>query len=178
MSAKQVPAVYHLRVKLKFDKRTYRDILIREDQTFEKLHEIIYSAFDRYDEHLYFFSIKKPRCIGNSNEDEFMALMNNLGFRVPKMRATMSIRISSPDCGSYDENDHDASRTRLKKFGLTAKQKFEYLFDFGDEWWHEIEVKGIIPLEANTNYPRVIKVNGESPSQYPDYDEDPDYDEE
>ncbi|MDD5698929.1 MAG: hypothetical protein PHH77_09975 [Victivallaceae bacterium] len=171
MSTKQPPAAYHLRVKLKFDKRTYRDILIRDDQTFEKLHDIIYSAFDRYDEHLYYFSIKAPHLPVNSDEKEFTALMNSLGFRTPK-RQTPSIRISSPQCDLYDENHYDASTTRLKKFKLKAKQKFEYLFDFGDAWWHEIEVRGVVPFEVNAKYPRIIKVNGDSPPQYPDYDED------
>jgi hypothetical protein len=140
----QAQTIYHLRIKLKFDKRTYRDILILGDQSFDQLHEIIFTAFDRYDEHLYSFTIKaRPEVI----------------------------RIVSPECcGECYGDELDAEETKLEKFNLVPKQKFEYLFDFGDQWQHEIEVIGVAPFETGSKYPRIIKVNGKSPDQYPEQD--------
>jgi hypothetical protein len=33
------------------------------------------------------------------------------------------------------------------------KEKFHYLYDFGDSWEHEILVEKILPLEKGTHYP-------------------------
>jgi hypothetical protein len=52
------------------------------------------------------------------------------------------------------------------------RQVFLYLFDFGDEWWHEVTVERTdAPMEAGT-YPRVVDGRGKSPPQYPEDDED------
>ena len=47
-----------------------------------------------------------------------------------------------------------------------------YLFDYGDEWEHDITVKKVIALDPKEQYPKVLKITGEIPEQYPDYDED------
>ena len=53
--------IYTFKVKLKFAKRIWRRIDIRSDQTLKNLHDIIFTAFDRYDEHLYtFYDTKIP----------------------------------------------------------------------------------------------------------------------
>ena len=33
----------------------------------------------------------------------------------------------------------NAARTCLDTLGLRVGQQFEYLFDFGDSWWHEVK---------------------------------------
>ena len=60
---------------------------------------------------------------------------------------------------------------------------FFYWFDFGDDWWHRIEVKSIGEVTARARYPKVTDQEGESPDQYPglddeDYDFDEDFNEE
>ena len=50
-----------IRVALMRNKRIYRNIEILENQTLADLHEMIFYAFDKYDEHLYsFFLTRKP----------------------------------------------------------------------------------------------------------------------
>ena len=51
------------------------------------------------------------------------------------------------------------------------KQKFYYLFDWGDEWWHELTFEGVCSTEVNT-LPVVTVRKGESPSQYPDFEDE------
>ncbi|RWX51876.1 pRiA4b ORF-3-like protein [Candidatus Electrothrix marina] len=43
-------------------------------------------------------------------------------------------------------------------------------FDFGDDWWHQINVVSITePVSApKGKYPKIIKRKGDSPPQYPD----------
>jgi len=45
-------------------------------------------------------------------------------------------------------------------------QKFLYLFDYGDEWWHEVELVGVTEKVTGGSYPRVVKKQGKSSPQY------------
>ncbi len=129
----------------------YRTIVIRGDQTLAQLHEIIFTAFDRFDEHLYQFEfVKEP----NHHKNRCYVL-------------------------PFDYEEGAAAGTvkaRLSTLDLTEGQKFFYWFDFGDDWWHEIEVLKISNEAAKGKYPRVIDSVGESPPQY-DHDEFDDEDE-
>ena len=66
----------------------------------------------------------------------------------------------------------DASETKLEEISFEVGDGFGYLFDFGDEWEHDISVKKIIPLDPKEKYPKVLKITGKIPEQYPDYDEE------
>jgi hypothetical protein len=61
---------------------------------------------------------------------------------------------------------------KLDNLKLDTGTVFYYLFDFGDEWWHEVTVKSIEPEKEGTKYPRIVKVQGESPPQYPEMEEE------
>ncbi len=69
----------------------------------------------------------------------------------------------------YDE-EHDATDATIESLGLVEKQKFYYLFDYGDEWWHEVTYEGIEDC-TRKQYPAVLLKKGDSPEQYPDSDE-------
>jgi hypothetical protein len=43
---------------------------------------------------------------------------------------------------------------------------FGYWFDFGDDWWHQINVVLIVEEMPAGDYPRVTKRVGASPPQY------------
>lgn len=45
-------------------------------------------------------------------------------------------------------------------------------FDFGDDWWHQINVVKIEDAAPRGRYPKVTKRVGESPPQYVDGDEE------
>jgi Plasmid pRiA4b ORF-3-like protein len=44
---------------------------------------------------------------------------------------------------------------------------FGYRFDFGDEWFHQIDVVRVEQAIPTVTYPRIIKRVGKSPPQYP-----------
>ncbi len=60
-----------------------------------------------------------------------------------------------------------AEDTRLADLLLEIGTKFWYWFDFGDDWYHQIEVIAIGEPVPETEYPRVTESVGESPPQYP-----------
>ena len=65
----------------------------------------------------------------------------------------------------------DVSRTTISSLKLKVGESFCYWFDFGDDWWHQINVLSIKEEIPTGEHPRLINQIGESPPQYPDLDE-------
>lgn len=129
-----------------------RTIEIKGSQTLKELHEIIFDAFDREDQHLYEFQIG-----GETLQDP-----NATRYGIP----TPSIFGS----GFEEEPCEDASKTTVGSLGLSVDDVFCYWFDFGDSWWHQIDVMDVVEKAPKGKYPRVTKREGASPPQYPDFD--------
>jgi hypothetical protein len=66
----------------------------------------------------------------------------------------------------------DVKKTTIGSLGLKKDDSFGYWFDFGDDWWHQINVMAIEDTVPKGAYPRVINRRGQSPPQYPDMEED------
>ena len=134
-----------------------RTIQIRGSQTLGDLHEAIFIAFDRDDEHLYEFQLggKKPHDPNATSYTHPMGTEN-----------------------LFDEPANDAERASIGSLGLKVKQTFLYWFDFGDDWWHRIKVVAIDDEAPEGKFPRVIKQVGKSPPQSADWDEEDEEDEE
>ena len=151
-------AVYTFKVALKGDTSIWRRIQVRGDQTLDEFHEAIYEAFDRDDEHLYSFYFPPPGSRGQA-------------------RIRDAVQHTHPDFFEYgdgwdDTQRHAAAVSLIDSLQLRRGRKFEYLFDFGDSWWHEITVEQIDGVPEKVRYPRIIEKHGESPPQYPDPDEE------
>ena len=156
--------VYVFKVALAAQKTIWRHIAVRSDQTLDDLHDGIFDAFDRFDEHLYSFFLGPP------------------GIE-PSRRSRGVVEYTSPidieDADPFDGHPvHDASLATLGSLGLEPRVKLRYLFDFGDEWWHEITVEQAAGSPEPGRYPRVLEKRGDSPPQYPDLEDDWEEDEE
>jgi hypothetical protein len=117
-----------------------RVIEIRGDQTLEQLHQ----AYDRWDQHLYEFQLGKRPFDPDG--------------------PTYGI----PDGPPGKKRPGDARTTKLDDLGLTPERVFGYWFDFGDDWYHQVQVERIEQAIPTVTYPRVIKRVGKSPPQYLD----------
>ncbi|MBI5477547.1 MAG: plasmid pRiA4b ORF-3 family protein, partial [Deltaproteobacteria bacterium] len=63
----------------------------------------------------------------------------------------------------HDEGDAtDEKKVRLAEVVRREKARFGYVYDFGDNWHHEILVEKIVPPEPGTHYPVCVggKRNG------------------
>lgn len=138
-----------------------RTILIKGNQTLQTLHNAIFDAFERFDSHLYAFYVGKLK---NEREE----IIN------PFDRNKYEIYTVSPDRKSGEKG----VRTRIASLALSPGERFAYLFDFGDEWGHVIEVKAIEKTTDRKKYPKITERIGDAPPQYPDLDEEDDWDEE
>lgn len=135
----------------KKNKIVSRTIQIRGKQTLQDLHEAIFDAFDRDDEHMYEFQV---------------------GGKGPMDEQARKYGPPVPTGPFSDEMVGDASAASLGSLGLKIGGTFGYWFDFGDDWWHQINVLGIDTKIPPGKYPKVAKRVGQSPPQYPDWDEE------
>ena len=126
------------------NKEISRVIEIRGDQTLEQLHQAIFKAYDRWDNHLYQFQFgKRP----------FDRDGPNYGAPGPPPRK---------------KEDGNARTIKLDDLGLKPNRVFGYWFDFGDDWYHQVRVDRIEHAIPTVTYPRVIRRVGKSPPQYCD----------
>jgi hypothetical protein len=151
-------SVFVFKITLAGARSIWRRIAVRGDQTLDDLHEAIFQAFDRDDEHLYSFFFPRPGRKGRA------ALRDAEEYTHP-------FNATKPDPFA-DKPLKNAGTTRLSALGLKAGRTFLYLFDFGDEWWHEITVEETDAPDDKGQYPRIIEKRGKSPPQYPDLEED------
>ena len=140
---------------LKKNKVVSRMIQIRGDQTLAELHRAIFDAFDREEEHMYEFQI------------------GGKGPMDPQARRYV-LPVGIHDLEPEGQPAEDVKQTKIGSLGLRVKDVFGYWFDFGDDWWHQINVVAIEEKAVRGKFPKVIKRIGKSPPQYADWDEEED----
>ncbi|PIX76710.1 MAG: hypothetical protein COZ37_06485 [bacterium (Candidatus Ratteibacteria) CG_4_10_14_3_um_filter_41_18] len=128
--------------KVSLAKDLWRRIEISANHTLLDLHGAIQETYDFDDDHLYSFFMDGKRW---SHE-----------------------RFTSP----FDDEGPHVDEVRIGELGLFAEQNILYLFDYGDEWKFRVELEDIRLKGPKPRKPKVIGKKGESPEQYPRYDEE------
>jgi hypothetical protein len=142
-------AVYRLKVSLTDYKDVWRRIELTSNQTLENLHDTIQTAFGWDDDHLYaFFLSGKDWDVATQYTDPFD--------REPGERG---------------------ADIRLDRLHLHPRQRLRYIFDFGDEWRHDIKVEKLNLKPDDGEYPRITDTEGIPPAQYGDDEDELDEDE-
>jgi hypothetical protein len=122
---------YTFKVKNFYQKRSWQAIELKGTQTLDDLANSIISAFSLDYGHLYSF------------------FMNNKAWDV-------EYEITSPNNNGHKKV---ATKHKIHKIKLCEKQKFLFLYDFGDEIKFEVEFTGAVPTEGAFKYPRVVKAS-------------------
>ena len=155
---KPAAPLFIFKVFIKGQPKVWRRIAIKGNQTLDDLHNAIFDAFDRYDEHLYSFYFPIPgktgreRLVGAVEYSDPVVVDDDLGF---------------------SSDAQDSTQARIEELNLVPHQEFEYLFDYGDQWWHKLTVESLDGTpEPKKKYPAIIESAGKSPPQYPDLDDD------
>lgn len=115
--------VFKLKIQIKNldNPKVWRKVLVPAHFTFHQLHMVIQAAFGWENSHLYLFSPK--------------------GYRShPVIGVEMDDFDADPTLGS--------KKTKLSSIFITKGQKFTYIYDFGDDWVHNIVVEEIIDQKS------------------------------
>jgi hypothetical protein len=124
------PQLLVLRIKLKELKPDIvREVLVRNTITFEKLHTIIQTAMGWQNVHLYEFDKGNQRVVTNISEE------------APSPRYKLYSVRSTPVAMLLNE----------------PKNKTLYMYDFGDDWAHELTVTKVLPDDPAVVHPVCLK---------------------
>jgi hypothetical protein len=97
--------------------KIWRELSVPGDYTLGELHWIIQIAFGWENDHMHSFTVKST---------EYGMTDTDLGFE-------------------EDDNIINEDDVCLSDLNLRTRQKFSYMYDFGDSWEHEITVSKTIP---------------------------------
>ncbi len=129
--------MYQLRVTLRgVQSSIWRRIQVSEDATLAQLHRILQIVMGWEDCHLHQF------VIGGRN------------YSVP-----------DPEDELYERKVIDERGVRLQKVVSGVGTKFEYEYDFGDGWHHELFLEAIVKVEPGAEYPRCLAGERSAPPE-------------
>lgn len=134
---------YTFRVNHRALPEVWRDVELAEDQTLEDLHLATQQAYGWYDDHLYSYFMNGKAWDG-------------------------SAEIGSP----WSDSRIHTHQVQVGQLELKEGQRFLYLFDYGDGHEFDVQVMRIDSEAEKGNYPQLVALRGDSPPQYPDYNED------
>lgn len=129
-----------------------REIEILGKHTLADFHRIIFEAFDREEEHMYEFQVRGSAPNAPDAERYVLPMAMDSDF--------------DDDLPAGCVND-----TAIADLNLSLDDIIGYWFDFGDDWWHQINLLDVKPKPSGRKkYPRITAREGASPPQYPDFD--------
>ncbi|MBN2513612.1 MAG: plasmid pRiA4b ORF-3 family protein [Sedimentisphaerales bacterium] len=123
--AKMPKKIYQLEIWLnEIEPRIWRKIEVAADIRLDKLHNVIQDVMGWTDTHLHSF---------NAGEDEY--------------------GMPDPDDDIFDEGMLDERKARLTDLVGRCKDRFVYVYDFGDNWEHTVELVEIKDPQKGMKYP-------------------------
>jgi len=121
-----------LQLKITLDETNpsiWRRLQVHQDMTFLELHITIQITMGWTNSHLFEFTV------------------NDTTICLPNEELELDVN---------DNENVDASEVTLQQFLNKPKQKYTYLYDFGDSWEHTIEFEKTVPQETWYTYPMCI----------------------
>jgi hypothetical protein len=70
-----------------------------------------------------------------------------------------------PEFAGKWSDDEDASQVRLSQIVPGRKKNFKYVYDYGDNWLHTIEVEGKVPRQEGLRYPACVAGENRCPPE-------------
>ena len=137
MRTKSPQTVYQLKVTLLgATPAIWRRLVVPESFTLARLHIVLQLSMDWKDSHLHQFRIDRKTYGRPDRDDEAADFPGQL----------------------------DEGRAKLSSV-LGQGKKALYIYDFGDDWQHAIEVETVLPMEAGQAYPLCVAGERRSPPE-------------
>ncbi len=131
-----MPQILQIKITLQGSSKPpiWRQVQIPANINFQQLHAIIQGAMGWTNSHLHQFHYGRA--------------------------SNLYIGLPSP----YDPDQiKDGSKIKIKQYLNQEKDRIYYLYDFGDNWEHLIEVQKVMPASKDTTYPHLLKGKGACP---------------
>jgi hypothetical protein len=137
-------------LRASFKPKLYRDIEIEGSKSLATLAEIIVMAFDFEFDHAFgFYSNLKDPHGGAGERYELFA-----------------------DMEGEEVESQSVENTKVAEVFRTIGTKMLFVFDYGDDWRFQVELRKLGAKLPQTRYPRLLASVGEAPTQYPDADDE------
>lgn len=147
------------KIKLIDNKKISRKIEISNSASLAKLAETILKAYDFWD---------LAHCYGFYSDiaDRYRRYHDS------EKRYELFVDIGETDYPSGDKRNALSVRlTKIKEVWPKIGDKMMFLFDYGDDWRFIVEKIGEGEKDKNKKYPLIFDKKGESPEQYPEWEE-------
>ncbi|MCD8509708.1 MAG: plasmid pRiA4b ORF-3 family protein [Bacillus sp. (in: Bacteria)] len=170
---------FDLLVTLQLNKyRVFRRVIVPARMTFEQLHETLQIVFDWKDYHLHeFYIFGDGDGDGDVEKSKNPAMKNHPAFDEEGRQAIMNLVGGDEDFFDWEEDWNVDSKEVSGVMGDIPKKpdyhvklsnllpaKVKYIYDFGDNWVHKIEVLREVE-DFPQNYPLCVDGEGESPPE-------------
>jgi hypothetical protein len=121
--------IYRFKISLKgSEPLIWRRFLVNKDITFRQFHGIIQAVMGWEDRHMYSFAFKKFHILR------------------PEM-----------DAYFFGESSPYANEVNLYEMVYRVGRKFMYIYDFNDDWQHEIVFEKRLPIAENMLFPLCLE---------------------
>jgi hypothetical protein len=128
MTAKKVKAIFQLKVRLRdIEPPIWRTVQVAEDTKLPRLHRILQLLFNWEDYHLHDFTV---------------------GRRV--------YSVPDPDDAFNERKVIDERLVPLNRIVDRVGDSLQYVYDFGDDWHHDILLEAILLPSPDVFYPRCV----------------------
>ena len=137
MVAVKLKVVYQIRITLEnVQPSIWRRVQVLSDCTLAQLHRVIRAVMAWEDYHLHQFTIKR----------RLYSLPN-------------------PEDADYERKVIDERRVRLNKVVSQVGTRFDYHYDFGDNWHHDLLLEAILMPDPSIQYPVCVAGARNSPPE-------------
>jgi len=150
---------YKIKIELTGSKPLiWRRVLVPEEITFERLHDVIQFAMGWGNDHLYDFNLKEEKLRITSDEE----VVKEFEY-YSKLKLTEKNDPNGYIRKRLEIKPKLSSKVKIDKY-LIKEKNIEYVYDFGDYWKHNITLEEIIE-DYEYAYPMCIEGEGACPPE-------------
>jgi hypothetical protein len=165
------------------EETVWRDIEVGGSHTLRDLHDAIFDAFDRFDAHLYEFvrynetGLPERTYVDPHSYDGSPSWRPKENNEIERLLEQMAPNDASKEAKEYFRDVHanpppegNVAETTIADLELSVDDMMDYLFDYGDNWEHHVEVRETHDGSLD-GAPAIVAAHGDSPPQYPHEDD-------
>ena len=154
---------YQIKIELiDSEPQIWRRIIVPAEITFKRLHDTIQFAMGWWDYHLYEFEFPEEKLRITCDDEKF----DEWKYYSAKYKTVKPTKKEDPGgiIGRMLKMKLKKSQsTKIDKY-LAKYATFEYVYDFGDHWQHQIQIERVID-DYLFGYPQVLEGEGACPPE-------------